>query len=357
MTLPVLVRDAPAQTPSADGRWVLYSGQDVRVAIPGISATDDDGELIPVRAVFDLASLTAPTRYVALTDHDTAARVGSWADTQIAEAVTAALGLIQITDPMQAEALEDVIRLQAEIASGVPLQVSVGVGPGPGGFWSRVAPGQSITVNGRTFTADADETAPPLVVLRGGIIEEASLLTFGADGDTGRAAAHRTRKATPPMTITPERLQNLRKAHAAKHHSKVLALCAEGQTDEQIADEIKKDDQAEATARAAATEQELATAKAALAAMVATPGEACPCCGQVVPVADPATTSTDAKAHAAKAATKGVPHQAGGSEAKTGDDPKTVTEGIVRLRAENPKMTASAARAETLKRWPTVERR
>jgi hypothetical protein len=308
-----------------------------------------------------LATLTAPTRYVALTDHDTAARVGSWSDTQIADAVTAALGLIQVTDPMQAEALEDVIRLQAEIASGVPLQVSVGVGPGPGGIWQRVAPGQSITVNGRTFTADLAETAPPLVVLRGGIIEEASLLTFGADGDTGRAAAHRTRKATPPMTITLERLQNLRKAHAAKHHPKVLALCAEGQTDEQIADEIKKDDQAEATARAAAMEQELATAKATLAAMVATPGQACPCCGQIVPAAAPAadsaTPTPDAKAHAAKASKTVVAHQAGGAEAKTGDDPKTVTEGIVRLRAENPKMTASAARAEALKRWPTVERR
>jgi hypothetical protein len=352
MTLPVLVRDAPAQTPSADGRWVLYTGQEVLVAIPGLSPVDDDGEPFPIRVVFDLASLTAPPRFVALQDHDQAQRVGSWSDTQIADSITASLRLVEVKDPIQAEALEDVIRLQAEIQSGVPLQVSLGVGPGPQGAWQRIAPGQSVTVNGRTFTAGPDETAIPLVVLRGGLIEEASLLTFGADSDTGRAAAHRTHKAAP--MITAERLQNLQKAHAAKHHGKILALCAAGMDDTQIAAQVQQDDQAEAAAAAAAQAEQLAKCQAALDAMVATPGQACPCCGQMVPVADPATTSPDAKAHAAKAAKTGVPHRVGNTEVKIEENPKTVTEGIVRLRAENPKLTALAARSLALKRWPAM---
>jgi hypothetical protein len=349
VSLPTLARTRPAPATVTDDTWVLYTGATVELTIPGISPTDDDGYPLPVLAVFDLLTLTSDATIPALSEHDRRLIAGRWQPTITPDGVTGTLTLIEPADAVEAEILAHVVALRAAIRTAVPVQCSVGVEPGPGGSWEQVTPGQAVTVNGRSLMADP--TAPPLWVLRGGRLFEASLVTFGADDQTGRAAAHKTTPRTAPMSqIAADRL----KALAAKfpaHLAKVVALAADGKTDDEINQAVCADQMADALARAQAAEDKLA-------GMVATPGEACPCCGQIVPKADELAASEAAKAAHAQAA-RAVPHRAAGPAATAGKsgEPKTTTEAIKALMAEDPKLKASAARLLADKRWPNLERR
>ncbi len=170
-----------------DGRWTLNNGSEMLLTIPDLApGKDDSGNPLPIRAVVDLETLRpmAP-RIVALRDHDPHRPVGSFHDfaISIAEGVSAAFDLAK---PSAEGALIDAREIGDLLAAEVPLQASLGAEPGPSGSWQRIADGQSVIVNGKPFQGGG---SAPLYVLRGGRIFETSVVTFGADDQTGKMAA------------------------------------------------------------------------------------------------------------------------------------------------------------------------
>jgi hypothetical protein len=86
--------------------------------------------------------------------------------------------------------------VKALAAAGVPLQASVGVRPDPEKV-TRLRPGESIAVNGRTITAGPEG----LSVINAGSLQEVSILPLGADPSTS-VTVTATSKGTMSTTAT-----------------------------------------------------------------------------------------------------------------------------------------------------------
>ena len=141
---------------------------------------------------------------------------------------------------------------------------------------------------------------------------------------------------------TATRLKALAAKFDAKHHAKILALCAEDKTDDQIASCIEADDQAALQARCDAAEAKVAELQAQVTDLQAQ-------LAAKNPAADATATATRG--------VKPVPHTAAGqkAEASAVDAPKTISDGIRVVLGENPTMKPLAARAEARKRWPDLK--
>lgn len=189
-----------------DGRWRLNAGSEMVVVIPGINE-DKKGEAQPVRLVLDLRTFKFKNpRITALNEHQGEVVLGFWDSSSVdpAAGFDADLHITTPKDAVEAGALEDCVRLKAHVRAGVPIQASVGAEAQPGkGRWETVKAGETVTLNGRTY-AGAGET--PLVVLYDGQAYETSLVTFGADSQTGRVAAT---IAKPPVTTKESSMSDL----------------------------------------------------------------------------------------------------------------------------------------------------
>lgn len=243
-----LLADVSIQT--GDGaalqRWRVNAGSEMIVTVAGVN--DGPRGPRPIRAVLDLSGVKLPTgRLIALADHDEKRPVGFWDNFQAdGSGLYACPHLAKAENEMEAAALQDAVRLSALIRNGVPIQASVGVEPGPSGSWELVPSGESITLNGRTYSGDGEL---PLFVLRGAELFETSIVTFGADSETGRVAA---RKETIPaketaMAETP--LKSLLAKFDQRHHGLVARCVAEGEDDTKIAEKIHAADMADKDAQ------------------------------------------------------------------------------------------------------------
>lgn len=246
---PLVAADATA------GTWRISSGAEVRTSIAALN----NGRLI--RLVIDLATLRAAAASIpALIDHQDwmGTLVGAWDEIAIAEAVTGKLRMLDV--PAGQEALFGaVVQARTLVAQRIPLQASVGVAPDAArqGRYERLS--AATQVNGRLIDPAADPDVP-VYVLRNGLLEEASLVVFGADSATGRLRRTDTDTSTPK---DPTMSFDLLKALLAKHpenKSRVAELVAEGKDQAAIEGQLAL----EATAALAADRDDL---KAKLAAM------------------------------------------------------------------------------------------
>lgn len=248
------------------GRWRLNAGSEMVVTVNGLNV-DKKGDSKPIRLVVDLATVKPKNeKVVALSDHDSTQVIGYWDKFDCLMSGTEAdLHLIVPQGEAETAVMADAVRVAAMARAGVPVQVSVGAECGPNGSWESVAAGQTVTVNGRSYTGDADL---PLYILRNGQIYESSVVTFGADSETGRVAAQKQ----PPVKLeTPmsDKLKALLGKFAEKHHGLVARCVAENMDEPAITTKVhaaesdEKDEKLKAAqTRIAQLEDELKSVKA-----------------------------------------------------------------------------------------------
>jgi hypothetical protein len=276
-----------------DGVWLVHNGTPVVTCVDGLN----DGNLIVL--VVDLTTLTAPSPTLpALFQHSIP--IGTWSEITIDPAlgVTERLSLVESTDPAT-QALIEFERaraVRAMQAQGFPWQASIGAIPGPSGRYEPIT--ATTTINGREITPGD----LPVFCLRGGVLNETSVVLFGADDRTGRIAASRATHQ-PAITETPmadpipakQRLGALTTRLGAHHKDRIALALVDGASDEQIVEDCGKADSADAktkldalTTENAALKTKCAELEQKLAAL--TPGSGTP------PPADPTASKTQQSA-------------------------------------------------------------
>lgn len=207
------------------GRWRLNAGSEMYLTVPGLNS----GKTI--RVVLDVSSAKfAAKRIVALSEHEGRHVIGFWDNPAFigaAGSVEGDLHMVRPSSQEEAQVLAEAVRLNALIKANVPIQTSIGAEAGPDGEFELVPAGKSIEINGRKYEGGGET---PLYILRGGLITEASVVTFGADAETGRLAARKPESTTPLTKETPmsDKLKALLSIHAEKHHGLVARCVAEG---------------------------------------------------------------------------------------------------------------------------------
>jgi len=196
--------DDPAGTRRPRLSMVAYTGGVMDVAFWG-----------PV--LIDLAGLDIPDRIRVLADHQPrmASVVG------VGEAAVVDGALYVEGEVTQATAVGQLLVALAK--DGVPLEASVGI---QSTRWEKVRPGRTVRVNGRTFQAGREG----LTLVRTGVLQEVSVVVFGADSDTSVSVAAARGKEDRTMTfeqwlearglkgadLTDEKRESLRAAFEAE---------------------------------------------------------------------------------------------------------------------------------------------
>lgn len=228
--------------------------------IPALA--EDPEDPTPVRVVIDQEGATYPERMVCLMDHCDSCVIGTWSNLSTGpEGLDADLDLMELTDSEEDRGLfYEVMQARARLRNQVPMQVSVGAAPHAQGRYELIPAGESVVVNGQTYTGDADL---PLYVLRGADFFEASIVTFGADSRTGRLAASRQSSRQTVNQPSPTGVESMDKAAfqrllAAhpKHKALIADLYADGKAESDVLEAI-------AAARDRAKDAEIAKLKAA----------------------------------------------------------------------------------------------
>lgn len=252
---------AAAPTGGDATRWLLSTGAPTLTTIDGVN----DGR--PVLLVIDLATLAWPKASVPLfIDHqaDTLYDLaGAWDDLRVD-----ATGLTALPRAIPADATGYrpwAADLAARIIDNrLPVQASVGIGLDPDrqGTWETLTAASEI--NGRTIDPAA---APglPVVVLRQGLLGEASLVLWGADHRTGAQLA-----APRPPIPADERLRAAL-ARYPDHAAEVARAIADGADDTAIGERIHTAQLAARDTRITTLTAELDQARARLAALPVTP--------------------------------------------------------------------------------------
>jgi len=236
----------------------------------------------PVRVVIDLATAKfSGDKVVALYGHEEEKVVGFWNRGNISSiGIEADFHVIEPVNSMEANVLPEAVIVKAIARSGVPIQSSVGAAPGKEGFYDLIGADSKVQCNGREYNGAGDMS---LYVLRAADIFEGSFVTFGADSETGRVAAHRhtpVKKKEIPMS---DKLKALLGKYPEKYHGLVARCVAEEHDEATITNKIHASELADVnkeveTLRASniilqaelATEQEkVKVANAATAALAA----------------------------------------------------------------------------------------
>jgi hypothetical protein len=220
--------------PESQGRWKLNAGSEMIVTVDGLNQ-NKKGEAQPIRLVLDLAACKPKNPKIhALADHDPDRVIGYWDNFGCSvEGVFADLHVVKPADAIEAEAMPDAVRTRALIREGVPIQVSVGAEAGEGGAWELVD--GKVTVNGQEYDGSGDI---PLYILRGGELDESSIVTFGADDQTGRLAAKHLTNPVKPETPMSDKLKALLGKFAEKHHGLVARCVAENMDETLITNKV-----------------------------------------------------------------------------------------------------------------------
>lgn len=130
--------------------------------------------------VFDMATITLPSRLPALIDHDRGQRCGYVTDSAITDATGFTVQGVLLSNEHGRAVAQD-------SDEGFPWQMSVHINPGS---IEEVASGTTITVNGRTLVG-------PVVVFRNSTLSEVSFTATGWDSNTSAAAMSRGGDTTP----------------------------------------------------------------------------------------------------------------------------------------------------------------
>jgi hypothetical protein len=220
---------------NSSGRWRLNAGSEMYLNVGSLN----DGKT--VRVVLDVGSARfAAKRIVALSEHEGRHVIGYWDNPGFVGAsgsVEGDLHMVRPSSQEEAAVLAEAVRLNALIKANVPIQTSIGAEAGPDGTFELVPAGKSVEINGRKYDGGGDT---PLYILRGGLITEASVVTFGADAETGRLAAKKPESPTQSTKETPmsDKLKALLGKYAEKHHGLVARCVAEGADETVIATKV-----------------------------------------------------------------------------------------------------------------------
>jgi hypothetical protein len=239
------------------GRWKLNAGNEMMVKVDGVNGGK------PIRLVVDLSTVKAKNNKIhALFDHNLKNIIGYWDNFEFTpEGIFADLHLIGPQSTSEAAVFPDVVRTRAMVRDGVPIQVSIGADSGDVGEWEMVA--EKVNLNGREYNGEGEI---PLVVLRNGEIFESSVVTFGADDQTGRLAA----KAdfTTPLkkegTHMSDTLKVLIGKYPEKHHGLIARCVAEGCDEATIQQKVHASEDEDLKAQLAAKDEEIKCLKAKL---------------------------------------------------------------------------------------------
>lgn len=264
---------APAITDvTSDGYWQIYTG------VPAVTFMSELNRSGPINLIVDLDTLQARgDRIAALLDH--CQPTGTWSEIAIDQTgIAARLTLLDGSDPAtHGLPLFDAARqARLAIAQGFPWQASLGAIPDParGGFYEQIT--EATMINGRQVVpADL-----PLFVLRNGLLDESSVVLFGADGDTGKIAASALHNQAPSQDITmslKDRRIALQARLGERHANLIAARLTDGATDDEVAEDAAAADAATAAAEAAAATathtQQLADANATIVTLKAAQAE------------------------------------------------------------------------------------
>lgn len=196
--LAVVDDSAPADGATAAGTFtgVAYSGDVIR------------NHWFWGSVIFDLASTTAADRVPVLVQHDPGQRAG-FASLTFGDQITAE-GTLMANSHGEAVA--------SESRAGFPWQMSVRIEPSS---IEEVAPGATITVNGRSVTGPAN-------VFRNSTIREVSFTPVGADpGTEAQAMAHRFTAPQPSETDDMDLNEALARISALEAENRTLAETAQ----------------------------------------------------------------------------------------------------------------------------------
>lgn len=153
------------------GRGVLVANQDAAQALLRFEIHAYNGGKLklqpPLPVVFDLSTTTATDRTPLLWAHQQTEVVGHAENIKITPQTIEAIGVLSGSSLRVEE-------IRANAKNGYPWQVSVGIEPGE---YQLVEPGQTVIVNGQTFTG-------ALYVCRNNQLREISFVSIGADAQT-----------------------------------------------------------------------------------------------------------------------------------------------------------------------------
>ncbi len=247
------VSDKGEKSKANGGRWCLNAGSEMTTYVWGLN-TGRDGYPQPIRCVLDLARTSFETAKIpSLYAHSSWALIGNWTNLEADDVGLFGDQTIYLPqDPSQTQIFMDSIRVKSLMDQDHPWQASVGCYPADGlDGYQLVADGKEIKLNGRVY-AGAGEL--PLYVMRKPVVFEASVVLWGADGNTGRIAAAlldpsslraaQIAPAVPPKdsTMSDIKLDRIKGliARFAGHEGLVATLLAAGKTDDEISGEVFK---------------------------------------------------------------------------------------------------------------------
>jgi hypothetical protein len=304
------------------GTWSIYTGAVVFTVIDDLNV-GAAGYPQPVDLAIDLETLSIPAIAPTLLEHY--GPIGHWRELRLEAGAVVGRLYVYRDDSAECDMLERAAEVRIAAEQGHPWQASIGAGPGPGGgFELSTGP---VQVNGQTI---APRPGVPLYILRNGLMEEASVVLFGADSATGRVAAAKTHshpRSTPgehPMSDHQGALGRLVARFGADRKAAIAVRLMEGAPPETIDDEetaTLKAALAEAAAKLEQANAELATLKAQFEDLAPKPAE-------------------DERAPR-------------GSEAAKLGKPATIRAAMVHLH-NTEGLTGRAALAAARKRWPNL---
>ncbi len=337
-----------AAVEGADGRWLVNNGDVMDMVVDGLNVVK--GKSQPIRMVVDLAQLRAARATIsAFYNHE--ALIGHWSDIEISpKGVVQTLRLTRPANEIEAQVLAEAVMVGAHLRAKVPWQASIGARPGPAGRWEQIEAGQSVDVNGRSFSGDGDA---PLYVLRGGELFETSVCEFGADEKTGQIAAKKT-TTTDPTTKESDMsrmklLASLSKGKSPAMCAAIIALCAdESVPDAEIGPKVTALEMDDLKCRLTAAEEGSKKKDETIAALQAQMAAKAKAAEETAPPAD--DKKDDAKAKAAAASSKKGVEFAEGTTTGDAVIPKTRLAAQAAIKAKNPKLigfgVVTAARRE-----------
>jgi len=321
------------------GRWKLNAGNEMMVTVKGINGDK------PIRLVVDLATVKAKNSKVhALFDHNLKNIIGYWDNFEFtAEGIFADLHLINPQSTAEGAVFPDVVRTRAMVRDGVPIQVSIGADSGEGGEWEMIA--EKITLNGREYDGEGEI---PLIVLRNGEIFESSVVTFGADDETGRLAAKAD--LTSPLKEEPhmsDTLKVLLSKYAEKHHGLIARCVAEGNDEPAIQTRVHAAECDDLTKQLGAAQEEIKALKAKLDDYAQK--------GQEKQERETAEKVGAAKAKGSEKALSFTGTDE--TKTKTGDDakqPETLSQAMMVMAKADPTLKGFKLRVAARKQYPDV---
>jgi hypothetical protein len=333
-----------------DGRWLLNTGAEMTTYVSGVN-TDQYGYSNPFRLVIDLAKAKFEKPIIpALYAHASWSIIGNWRSPTVDEKkVSAELTLYRPKDATEAQVLPEALKVAVLIDRDHPWQCSVGAFPRDGlDGYELVKAGKTVTLNGREFSGDGEY---PLYVMRRPIIYEASIVLWGADGNTGKLAASLLNPlAHLELNPNPDKDHHMTTSAApvvaptAALRLKALLASLTDIADQALVAKLMSEDKADDAIAAAVHASQLKRRDDKITELEA----------KIVELSKkPEAPTTKVEKPKVEASAKTAPPFTASAE---GETPKNLGEAVKLMRAENPKLNAAKLTTLAYQRWPELQR-